>query len=393
MPKSQGSAARIAYKKEKNELRKRNALREEDVVSRPPFVFSSGPTVVRLPSAPSPPGLGSGLPVVRLPGMPLKRPQSPEAHYEPHVGSSPAPSPRPLKKRKLSGSSLELEAARGLASRLCVVRDILSSRMKAARNLSAHMGGPQFDQRTKPVVTPVGIPTTTAGVDLGVMTHAPSGQASMSGLVIPRASSNAGSQQKPFRSSDSLEEVNRVLVREGFLEFDKMSNQEVIRRYGVCSAIGHQLRLFCSAREGLRASLDSDRTIATTTGADGCQNATTQISYQKRRKCTEPGCQKIVNINIKGHRLSALLAEPVQNAWMGFLFADKTSPRSRLFHGSHTCSTASPNHCMREEHVFLETLLLNSERSPHQTGANNAGICYHNPPCLGEKVKRPPPTS
>jgi hypothetical protein len=76
------------------------------------------------------------------------------------------------------------------------------------------------------------------------MTHAPFGQASTSGLVIPQVSRRAGSQQKPFRGSDSLEEVNWLLVREGLPEFDKISNDYVIRHYGACSDVGHSLRAF-----------------------------------------------------------------------------------------------------------------------------------------------------
>jgi hypothetical protein len=69
----------------------------------------------------------------------------------------------------------------------------------------------------------------------------------MSGLVIPRESSKAGSQltaqRKPFAGSDTLERVNQTLVDQGFPEFDKMSNGGVIRHYGECSTEGHAMKI------------------------------------------------------------------------------------------------------------------------------------------------------
>lgn len=89
------------------------------------------------------------------------------------------------------------------------------------------------------------------------------------------------------------------------------------------------------------------------------------------------------------HRYAAILAEPAENAWMGFVYMGKTAPRVRMFDASHMCSTETPNHCIRSGHVLLESHSLNTERTPHQTGTNNAGICHHTPPCLGERVKLP----
>jgi hypothetical protein len=335
-----------------------------------------------VPSSPVPGGLKRKRSVPSSPGPVLpsvlglwERPSTPEAHHEPHLGSPVAPEWSPITPKPLAPPvSLSRPAAQ-------------------QQQQQQSLGGPQSDPRTKPAVTPVGIPTTTAGADLGVMTHAPSGQASMSGLVIPRESSSAGSQlttqRKPFAGSDTLEEVNRLLVREGFPEFDKMSNDYVIRHYGACSDVGHSLGAFLAEwREQLRYRLRADRAIAT--GTDGCQTSiTTRIA--KRKWCGVPGCtrEKAISICMHRHRYAAILAEPAENAWMGFVYMDKTAPRVRMFDASHMCSTETPNHCIRSGHVLLESHSLNTERTPHQTGTNNAGICHHTPPCLGERVKLP----
>lgn len=120
-------------------------------------------------------------------------------------------------------------------------------------------------------------PTTAEDADLGVVSHVPFGHdAGASGLVIPHATTHAGSQSiKPFAGSDTLGYVNRMLVGEGFETFDKMSNEKVIAHYGKCSAEGHQLAMILEpgVLDGVRVKIDRKRALAAVSGADGCQGA------------------------------------------------------------------------------------------------------------------------
>jgi hypothetical protein len=263
---------------------------------------------------------------------------------------------------------------------------LLSLELSVAETLLA-LGGPQFDLKTKPAVTPARSLTTTAGADLGVMTPRPSGQASTSGLVIPQASRHAGSQstqQKPFRGSDTLERVNQTLVDQGFPEFDKMSNEEVIRHYGECSAEGHAMVVLLQdgVLDGMRATLGLAQRNAVVSGPNGCLDvAVCKITAKCWGTC--PTCKKAPRFTAKRHRVVAMLNEPPENLWMAFVYLDKSSKRSRMFDASHRCCAATSNYCIRPEHVFLETTKTNGDRSQHQRGNE---VCDHaDLPCIGCK--------
>lgn len=231
-------------------------------------------------------------------------------------------------------------------------------------------------------------PTTAEDPDVGrVVSSRLSGQASVSGLGIPHASSNAGPQstlqQKPFAGSDTLEYVNEVLVREGFGTFDTMSNESVIAKYKPCSNIGHQLSILTrpGVLAGLRARPGTARRAATASGADGCLDADVDAVIGKSAKCEH--CKKRYNFNRSTHRWTALLNEPDENAWMAFICLDVTSPTSRMFPASHRCHTRILNNCINSEHVFLETVQTNADRDKHHRVCEP---CNHDRPCLGVGV-------
>lgn len=206
------------------------------------------------------------------------------------------------------------------------------------------------------------------------------GQAGLSGLGNPHASSNAG--------SDTLERVNQTLVDQGFPEFDKISNEYVIRHYGECSTEGHTMSglLRDGILDELRASLTRGQRDAVVSGPDRCLD----VEVRKRTCKVSPVCPTCNNkrpeFAMVRHRVVAMLNEPPENLWMAFVYLDKTSPKTRMFDASHRCCTKYPNYCIRPEHVFPETNKTNNDRSQHQRGNQ---VCDHaDLPCLSVKLKQ-----
>jgi hypothetical protein len=215
----------------------------------------------------------------------------------------------------------------------------------------------------------------------------PFGQAGASGLVIPNASRHAGSQltTKPFAGSDTLERVNKALVDQGFPEFNYVSNEYVIRHYGECSTEGHAM--LGLLRDGIldewRASVQLAQRDAVVSGPDGCLDVEVRTFATKSIPVCPTCNKKPAGIAIVRHRVVAMLHEPPENLWMMFVYLDKTSPKTRMFEASHRCCIKSPNTCIRPEHVFLETVKTNGERTQHQRGNK---VCDHaDLPCLSIK--------
>jgi hypothetical protein len=405
MPKSKGSVEYLAKKKARTA--ERRAARDQDtqpqqqqqqedrlVVRLPPVQQqqqhqqhqqqqqqqqedalppSAGPGPGPILSSP-----GLARPVVRLPGMPLavgpmlkrKRSVSPAARKE-----RPAPGRGPVR----SSSGPGLPVVRPLAPR--PAPEHLGVLFGGPRPL----GGPQSDQRKTLEAIPARNPTTAEDADVrGVVPPRLSGQASASGLGIPRASSNAGPQVKLFAGSDSLERVNRTLTDEGFLEFRYMSNEYVIRHYGECSAEGHAIvgLMQDGILAELRASLGAYQRDAVVSGAIGCLNVDVR-KFMKKFGGTCPRCDKPRRYLAARHRVAAMLNEPPENLWMAFVYLDKTSKKTRMFDASHRCCTASSNFCIHSEHAYLETKKTNDDRSKHQRGHE---VCDHaDLPCLSIK--------
>jgi hypothetical protein len=243
--------------------------------------------------------------------------------------------------------------------------------------------GPPDDPQTKLVATPARSQGTTGDADVGVVTHGLFGQAGASGLVNPRASSTAG--------SDSEQDLDRLLISEGFRPFRQMTNDYVEEVYGVCSRTSHLVRMYENPelRIAMRAKLDF--AMGEVDEEMGCipmtGNRMTLTYNCKKRGCTRRKTQLHLDLN----RVLAILNEPPQHAWMGAITHKLSSPTYPLvmFHGSGMCNKfQGGRHCIHQEHVFLETIRQNMRRKGHHYGDHT---CDCEPRCLGALVVRDRP--
>jgi hypothetical protein len=121
--------------------------------------------------------------------------------------------------------------------------------------------------------------------------------------------------------------------------------------------------------------------VASVSGVDGCLDAGIDEGYITKSQYKCEVCKKCIRFAFSRPRITAMLNEPDENAWMAFVYHDVTSPRLRMFEGSHRCHTRSPNLCINDEHVFLETGDTNKKRDLHQRAREP---CDHDDlPCLG----------
>jgi predicted RNA-binding Zn-ribbon protein involved in translation (DUF1610 family) len=254
------------------------------------------------------------------------------------------------------------------------------------------LGGPQSDLRKKSMATPTKNPTTAEDADVsGVMTPRLFGHdAGASGPGIPHASRHAGPL---YAGGDSIEEMNRVLAKEGYPTFDQISNESVRAHYNrkagsECSPEAHDLDFLTSLsiRESFRAEFASMERELPASGIYSCKFQTNTGNVQRAFTC--PRCGD----NLRGRqwhrtRIVAILNEPIENAWMGVVKRDVTKPNARgnvtIFEGSHRCHH-KVDRCIVAEHIYLETHDQNCRRSQHHKGNL---ICTDEKPCFGPKVK------
>jgi hypothetical protein len=215
------------------------------------------------------------------------------------------------------------------------------------------------------------------------MTHAPSGQAGMSGLVTPRASRHAGSNGTSPFGDMTIGEVNGILSLHGFDTFDRMSNESFLRKEG-CSSAGHQLRHFLENYRSLKDRYEYKLAHGTnrTSRHDECRlvSESSKVSLSGS-ECKH--CGKETSHHMPLHRLSAGLQEPKENAWMLFV-NERDSANARVFHASHVCKHPTRYRCVTAGHVFLETMNQNSLRKSHHNG--NSSCTHDIIPCVGPDV-------
>jgi hypothetical protein len=177
--------------------------------------------------------------------------------------------------------------------------------------------------------------------------------------------------------------VDQLLVSNGFRPFDQMSNAIVEAHYGShkCTPELHELRMWCDP--GHRAAISSKLRVAQA-GNTKYLSCTRGNKSSRTINCVD--CDKKSVIRISLYRAVAILAEPVENAWMSVLHP----PYVRgvcLFEASAICNHYSRDiHCISDGHVFLESHIQNLARQSHHGGRKG---CDCDITCLGANVKPP----
>lgn len=182
--------------------------------------------------------------------------------------------------------------------------------------------------------------------------------------------------------------TDELLYEEDLPPVADWDNDRVHEQYGTCSREHHMLQALLQSRELITTWLEIwNAGTSSQPNTTDCQPF--ELCGLKTYRKTVTGfctsCHDKLRFQLCPARLQAICKLDKGMAWAGVVtrrYGGKVRPKY-IFDGAHRCGIMKPNHCMRRQHVNLETFQSTLMRRKCQRGKEK---CHCARQCFGEKV-------